>query len=268
METTATFSGTIPEFYDRYLGPAWFDPYAQDLASRLPVRPGGDVLEIACGTGLVTNRLRERLDRTVRLVATDLNDAMLDYARHKYAGLANVDWKPADALKLPFPDASFVATACGFGIMFVPDPTAALREMRRVLKPSGLLVFNVWDRIESNPTGLANAQTVEGLYPGDAQVRFRVPFEMYDVAFLRELLRQAQFRETRIETKRVTIESSSARNVAIGQIRGTPRSLLLEKRGAKLDDVIDKVTVALTRVGGAAPYRAEASAIVIEAVAT
>jgi SAM-dependent methyltransferase len=151
--------------------------------------------------------------------------------------------------------------------MFVPDPPAALGEMRRVLKTGGLLVFNVWDRIESNPTALANAETVEGLYPGDGQVRFRVPFEMHDVAFLRNLVRQARFRETRIDPKHVCIETTSARDVAIGQIRGSPRGLLLEKRGANLEEVIEKVAAALTRLGGAAPYRSEANAIVVEAVA-
>src|SRR5258706_11255193 len=243
METTATFSGTIPEFYDRYLGPAWIDRYAEDLASRLPARPGGDVLEIACGTGLVTKWLRERLEPAVRIVATDLNEAMLDYARRKYASLPNIEWGLADALELPFADESFAAVICGFGIMFVPDPPAALREMRRVLKKGGLLVFSVWDRFETNRTAVANAEVIEGLFPGDAQVRFRVPFEMHDVALLRTLLKQARFRETRIEPKHVRIDGVSARNVAIGQIRGTPRSLLLEKRGVNLDEVIDKVTV-------------------------
>ncbi|HEX5129099.1 MAG TPA: class I SAM-dependent methyltransferase, partial [Usitatibacter sp.] len=73
------FTGEIPRYYDECLGPAWFGRIAADLAGRLPVDPGGDVLELACGTGRQTRPLRERLDPRRRLVATDLNRAMLDY---------------------------------------------------------------------------------------------------------------------------------------------------------------------------------------------
>lgn len=263
----ASFTGSIPEYYDSCLGPAWFDAFAQDLAQRLPARPPGDVLEIACGTGLVTRRLRARLDPSVRLTATDLSKAMLDYARGKLADLRGIEWREADALKLPFADGEFGAVVCAFGVMFVPDRQAAFREARRVLRPGGLFLFNVWDRIEENPCAAVNAQVVESLFPGDAELRFRLPFEMHDPALLRELLAGARFRETRIEKKGIRIGRVSARSVATGQIRGTPRSLLIEKRGVPLDDVIDKVTAALAKMGGADPLRAPANAIMVEATA-
>jgi SAM-dependent methyltransferase len=267
MPTTHAFAGSMPEYYDHYLGPAWFDLYAQDLARRVPQKPAGNVLEIACGTGLITKRLRERVDPSVELVATDLSPAMLAYARARYAGVAGIEWREADALDLPFGDATFAAVACGFGIMFMPDPTRALLEARRVLRPGGILVFNVWDRIENNPTGLAGAGVLESMFPGDPEMRFRTPFEMYELDLLRKLLAAARFRETRIETHPVAIDGMSAREVATGQVRGTPRSSLIEKRGVPLDHVIDKIAVALTELGGADPYRAMASAIVVEAVA-
>jgi SAM-dependent methyltransferase len=263
----ASFTGSIPEYYDSCLGPAWFDAFAQDLAQRLPAKPPGDVLEIACGTGLVTRRLRARLDPAVRLVATDLSKAMLDYARAKLADRRGIEWREADALKLPFGDGEFGAVVCAFGVMFVPDKAAAFREARRVLRPGGVFLFNVWDRIEENPCAAMNAQVVEGLFPGDPELRFRTPFEMHDPALLRGLLAGARFRETRIENKRIQIDRVSARSVATGQIRGTPRSLLIEKRGVSLDDVIDNVTTALAKMGGADPLRAQANAIVVEAIA-
>src|SRR5687767_9549477 len=161
-ELNATFAGSIPEYYDACLGPAWFDPFAQDLAERLPSKPPGDVLEIACGTGLLSRRVRERLEPGVRFVATDLSKAMLDYARAKLPS-ANIDWREADAAKLPFGDGEFGAVLCSFGVMFVPDRRAAFREARRVLKPGGIFLFNVWDRIEENTHALAQAQLVEEL---------------------------------------------------------------------------------------------------------
>jgi len=265
VNVAANFSGSIPEYYDSCLGPAWFDAFAEDLVQRLPVNPPGDVLEIASGTGIVTKRLRERLDPALRLVASDISKAMLEYARNKLADCKGVEWREADAASLPFADGEFGAVVCAFGIMFVPDRRAVFREARRVLKKDGILLFNVWDRIETNPHAAANAEVIEGLFPGDTEMRFRMPFEMHDPGLLRQLLDEAGFREERIEKKRIQVDGVSARKLALGQIRGTPRSLLIEKRGASLDDVIERVAAALAKIGGADPYRGPANAVVVEA---
>ena len=264
VSASATFAG--PQCYDDCIGPVWFDPFAADLVQRLPQRPPGDVLEIACGTGLATRRLRERLSPTLRLVATDLSKAMLDYARAKLDGRKDIEWREADALNLPFEDGKFGAVVCGFGIMFVPDRQAALREARRVLTEGGILLFNVWDSIEENPHASANAGVIEAMFPDDPEMKFRLPYDMHDAGLLRRLLAGARFRETRIETKRIPITGADPRSIAIGQIRGTPRAALIEKRGVSLDLVIDKVTDALTRTGGN-PYSGHAQAIVVQALA-
>ena len=242
VETRANYGGTIPEYYDRCLGPAWFDAFGADLAQRLPGPLAGDVLEIACGTGLVTRRLRARIDAARRLVASDISQAMLDYARNKLSDCKGIEWREADAASLPFDAGEFSAVVCAFGMMFVPDKRAVFREVRRVLKSGGTFLFNVWDRIEENPAAAVNAGIIEGLFPGDAEVRFRTPYEMHEPAPLRRLLLEAGFRDERIERKRIQIDGVSARTIALGQIRGSPRSLLLEKRGASLDDVVEKVS--------------------------
>ncbi|HTQ01161.1 MAG TPA: methyltransferase domain-containing protein [Casimicrobiaceae bacterium] len=262
--THASFSGSIPEYYDHCLGPAWFDPFAADLAARLPRRPPGDVVEIACGTGLVTRQLRERLDPSVRIVATDLSKAMLDYARDKSA-LSNVEWCDADAMQLPFADGQFAAAVCGFGLMFMPDKHAALAQARRVLGAGGTLLLNTWDGIEANRHAAACAEVVESLFPGDPEMRFTTPYELRDPELIRDLLAQARFEDVRIDKTCLPLGRVSARSIALGQIRGTPRSLLFEKRGVSLDDMVDKVAAALTRVGGADPYVGTAQAVVVEA---
>ena len=267
VDVAANFGGSIPEYYDRCLGPAWFDIFAADLTARLAAKPPGDVLEIACGTGIVTKRLRERLNPAVPLVASDLSKAMLDYARAKVV-LPGIEWREADACKLPFEDGRFGAVVCAFGVMFVPDKAAAFREARRVLCKGGTFLFNVWDRLEENPHAHSNAQVFDELFPGDQEMQFaKLPFGMHDPALLRNLLAGARFREVRIEPKRIEVRSPDARTLALGQIRGTPRSLLIEKRGASLADVIDKVTAALAKVGGEKPSRSHAQALVIEALA-
>lgn len=262
---SASASFTGPQYYDR-LGPLFMDSFAADLAQRLPERPPGEVLEIACGTGLVTGRLRERLSSSLRLVATDLSKTMLDYARAKLDGRKGIEWREADALKLPFEDEKFGAVVCGFGMMFAPDRQAALKEARRVLVEGGILLFNVWDRIEENPHALVNAAVVEAMFPGDPEMRFRMPYDMYDPGLLRRLLAGARFRETRIEAKRIPIERVDPRGIATAQIRGTPRSALLEKRGVSLDLAIDKVTEALTKAGGN-PYSGQGQAVIVQAQA-
>src|SRR5262245_37723862 len=92
VEPGVDFASFNPEYYDSCLGPAWFDALGADLALRLPTRPPGDVLEIACGTGRATRRLRERLDPTVRLVASDLSKAMLSFARCKLNDCRGIEW--------------------------------------------------------------------------------------------------------------------------------------------------------------------------------
>jgi len=255
---------TEPAYYNDCIGPLWFDPFAADLVRRLPSRPPGDVLEIACGTGLVTRRLRERVDSAVRVVATDLSAAMLDYARRKLGEGNGIEWQEADALALPFEDHTFGAVVCGFGIMFVPDRQAMLREARRVLAIGGTLLFNVWDRIEENPHAAVNAAVIEAMFPGDSEMRFRIPYDMHDTEDLRQLLAAAGFGETLIETKRIAIEGADPKAIATGQVRGTPRSALLEGRGVPLDIVIGKVADALAAAGGN-PYSGYGQAIVVQA---
>src|SRR5947209_19160239 len=114
------FTGSIPALYDKYLGPMIFQPYADDIAQRLSGLKQGSVLELAAGTGIVTEALIKALPDTVSLVATDLNQAMLDVASVK--DKANrVSWQQVDAQTLPFPDASFDVVVCQFGVMFFPD---------------------------------------------------------------------------------------------------------------------------------------------------
>jgi len=233
---------------------------------RLPRRPSGDLLEIACGTGLVTRRLRECVDSDLRVVATDLSAVMLDYARGKLGEGKGIEWRQADALALPFDDCTFGAVVCGFGIMFVPDRRGVLKEARRVLADGGILLFNVWDRIEENPHAAVYAAVVEAMFPGDSEMRFRTPYDMHDIEVLRQLLADSGFHETLIDTKRIAIDGADPRAIATGQVRGTPRAALLEARGASLDTVIGKVADALEAAGGN-PYSGYGQAIVVQATA-
>jgi ubiquinone/menaquinone biosynthesis C-methylase UbiE len=265
-DKSASFIGSIPEHYDTYSGPAIFGRWAEDFARRLPARIDGDVLEVACGTGLLTRRLLDRLAPGARLVATDLNDAMLVYARRKLGEHPNVEWRTADAVALPFPDGSFGAVVCQLGLMFVPDKAAAMREARRVLAPGGLFAFHVWDKLDANPHAKAASDAVAALLPNDPVAAFaNVPFGFNDESLIGQLLADSGFSGVRIERAEIEIVSPTARSLAIGTIRGTPRALMLEERGVSLDAVIDAVTATLVAVGGDNPYRSPGRALVVMA---
>ena len=256
----------MPEYYDRILGPAQFDPFAAELVRRLPAQPGGDVLEIACGTGLVTRRLRQRLDPAVRLHASDLSEAMLAYARSHVPGA--IEWHTADATALPFDAAAYAAVVCAFGIMFVPDKARAFRAMRRVLRPGGTLLFSVWQGIERNAHGRIASEVLERLFPGDPEMRgARVPYEFHDRELIRRLVRGAGFGPPRFDDVRIPIRAPSARHYATGIWRGTPRGLLLQNRGIDLEALIEQYAEALANEGGAEPLELEANATFIEAQA-
>jgi len=189
----ATFAGKVPEFYQHYLVPLIFEPYAADLARRLTGRSLHQVLEIAAGTGVVTRRISATLPERVAIVATDLNQAML----HQAGAIGTsrpVEWRQADAADLPFPDQSFDAVVCQFGVMFFPDKARAFGEARRVLRPGGLLLFNVWDRIEENEFADVITAELASRYPENPP-RFlaRTPHGYADPAAIERDLSAAGF---------------------------------------------------------------------------
>ena len=119
----AAFTGSVPKIYEKYLVPLIFEEYAADMVRRLRARPPARLLELAAGTGVVTRALAAGLPST-GIVATDLNPAMIEEA--KAVGTKRpVEWQPADAAQLPFPDASFDAIVCQYGVMFFPDKPRA-----------------------------------------------------------------------------------------------------------------------------------------------
>ena len=123
------FNGSIPKLYERYLVPLIFEPYAADLTQRLASRSLARVLEIAAGTGVVTRRMAAVLSESVSIVATDLNQPMVDLAS-AIGTKRPVEWRQADAMQLPFPEGTFDAVVCQFGAMFFPEKSKAFSEAR------------------------------------------------------------------------------------------------------------------------------------------
>lgn len=262
------FAGSVPQLYDRLMVPMIFAPYARDLAQRIKGHRPRDLLEIAAGTGAVTTVLATELPDT-SITATDLNEPMLAQAKTRLAGKANISWQQADALSLPFGDASFDIVACQFGAMFFPDRIKGYAEARRVIRPGGRFFFNVWDKIEENDFADVMQQTMHQVFPGNPpQFMARTPHGYHDPARIRDDLTAAGFRDIAIELVTRRSPAASAQDAALAYCQGTPMRGEIEVRGQPgLEAATQRVAEALARRFGNGPIDGKIQALVISAVA-
>jgi len=264
----SVFAGSIPALYDRYLGPLLFEPYAEDLARRLALIAANRVLETAAGTGIVTRKLIGLLGETAEIVATDLNQPMLDFAAAQpSAGRAT--WRQADAGSLPFQDEAFDTVVCQFGVMFFADKRSAYGEARRVLKPGGRFIFSVWDRLDQNELSQVVNDAVAALFPTDPP-RFlaRTPYVYHDLDTIRRELAEAGFSSVDAETLRFYSRATSARDAVIGLCQGSPLRNEIEARDPEgLGAATAAAASAVAARFGHGPISAQMQAHVITAAA-
>ncbi len=268
-KTHTQFVGSIPEIYDTHLGPLLFEFAAADLAKRVgdAVPEGGKVLEVACGTGISTEHLWKVLPAKTEIVATDLNEAMIDFAREKRGTLSKVTYQQADALALPFEDAAFDVVVCQFGIMFFPDKARGIAEMTRVLRPGGFLAFNVWDSLERNRVANLALETIASFFETDPPDFLSVPFGYYEIGRIKDLLHQAGFAAMDISVVAATIERPDGCHPARGFVEGNPGIIQIRERAtADPDDIIEAVAEAYEATFGPAPLRIPLQEIVFAAV--
>ncbi|MBN8851276.1 MAG: methyltransferase domain-containing protein [Sphingobacteriales bacterium] len=262
--TPPTFSGTIPENYDRYLGPYIFEPYARHVVECAASGTPGNILEIACGTGRVTRHLQKTFPGA-RLIATDFNNDMINIARQLTPG-TNIEWQTADAQELPFEDRSFDLVVFQFGLMFVSDKQKALAEARRVLKPGGRLLFSTWDRLENNPAFNTADRVVKKYFPIDPPRFFHLPFSLYDDDQLTAWTKAAGFTDVRASLVKFTGYSPSAADTAAGMLEGSPMyATLNELAPGQLPVIKEDLTNALAEEFGEAPLTSPTQAWVVDA---
>ncbi|MBI2517837.1 MAG: methyltransferase domain-containing protein [Opitutae bacterium] len=268
-DTDKVFAGSIPKFYEEHLVPLIFEPYAADLGERLKARKVARLLEVAAGTGIVTRALAAMLDQSAAIVATDLNQAMLDEAAA--VGTARpVDWRQADAMALPFHEGEFDTLVCQFGAMFFPDKAKAFAEARRVLQPGGVFIFSVWDRIAENEFADSVTTALESIFPEDPP-RFlaRTPHGYHDPRLIEQDLRAAGFqRPPQIVTVSARSRAQSSLVPAIAYCQGTPLRNEIEARDAsRLLEATDAAAKALTqRFGtGAVDGKIQAHVVIVDA---
>jgi len=263
-EVDTVFAGSIPALYDKYLGPLIFEPYAEDMARRLSALKQGSVLEIAAGTGIVTSRLIQALPPAVSLVATDLNQGMLDVAAVKDTA-SSVSWQQADAQALPFPDVAFDAVVCQFGVMFFPDKPKAFREARRVLKKGGRYLFSVWDRLTDNEITDLVVRAAAEVFPSDPpQFLARTPHGHYDKDPIVAALKDVGFADVAVETVTRRARAATAADAVIGFVQGTPMRGEIEALDPSgLAATTDVAAAALRSAYGTGAIEAPMQAVVV-----
>jgi ubiquinone/menaquinone biosynthesis C-methylase UbiE len=230
MSSDAAFVGSIPEHYDRYMGPIIFADYAADIARRAAAGKPATVLETAAGTGIVTRALRDHLPADTRLTATDLNPPMLDVARAKFRSGEQVEFQPADATALPFADGSFDAVVCQFGVMFYPDKDQSYREVYRVLMPGGRYLFNIWDAHRYNTYGRIVHEVAGRFFPSDPPQFMSVPFS-YLLEPAKESLIDAGFADIVAAVVRFEKDFPKPEMLARGLVLGSPLFDQIKSRG-------------------------------------
>jgi SAM-dependent methyltransferase len=254
------FAGnSIPEHYDRGLGPVLFAGFGERIAQRAASYKPARVLEIAAGTGIVTRALRNHLAAGAELVATDLNAAMMEVAKAKFSAAERVAFRLADATDLPFPDAAFEVVVCQFGVMFFPDKLKSYREARRVLAKGGRYLFNVFDSLAFNPCPRIVGELLAATFKIDPPPFLQVPYGYSSLDPIVAALQAAGFHDVRIDVVNLRPPVADPQAFAAAFVLGSPLADQIRARGTDPLALVAAVEAALRQHAledGHAPLRA------------
>lgn len=249
-ENAAQFTGSIPENYDRGLGPVLFKGWADEIADRVARLNPTNVLELAAGTGIVTRQLRDVLATGVEIVATDLNPPMLEVAKKKFKPGEKIAFEQADAMDLRYNGEQFDLVLCQFGVMFFPDKTRSHTEVHRVLKSGGHYLFTLWDSWDANPFGRVIHETVAQFFPDDPPGFYKVPYGYHDTREIRDAALKGGFDDVIVQRLETPSKIGSARTFAEGLLYGNPLYDEVVARGGNPSDVCDALEeVVATEMG-------------------
>lgn len=245
MSSLTEFAGSIPRNYDQYLGPLFFEPYAEDLYERLKGKRYHRVLELACGTGRLTRFLAQLTREEGQLYATDLNPDMLQVAKEK-ADDGFIRWGVVNAQELPYDTGFFDLVVCQFGVMFFKDKERAFNEVHRVLQPGGTFLFNTWDHYQYNAASrITQVVLCELLAPDPPDFLEKGPYSFFDPAVIRRLLEAVGFTGIRIDMVAQMGVLNSPDQVAAGFVDGSPLTGYLNERGAPKAEIKQRITEAI-----------------------
>jgi ubiquinone/menaquinone biosynthesis C-methylase UbiE len=253
--------GDAPFAYDTYIVDTFMQDYSRRLVEAAAIKTGDRVLDVACGTGVVTRLAASKSGSEGHVVGFDLNAGMLARARGSGETPATIDWREGSATEMPFADGSYDLVLCQHGLQFIPDKVAALSEMHRVLAPDGRLLISVWRSIEHCPWQAAIADAIDRNVGSEPAALVRSAFSFGDADQLRQVIASAGFHDLEIRVELETIRHSSLDEYVPGYISATPVAAAVAGLDAKAQgkitaDVRDALAAHLVGDGLAAPIEA------------
>ena len=265
-KSDSSFTEDVAAFYESTLVPLIFERYAEDLAGRVRALEPSSVLEVACGTGVVTRALASSLPETCTITATDLNEAMVAHAE-RVGTSRPVAWRQADVMALPYSDRTFDIVVCQFSAMFFPDRVAAYREVRRVLRPGGTFLFNIWNGIEDNEFANVVTKAVGTLFPEDPPLFLaRTPHGHGLPSEIEGDVEASGFGRCSLSQRDDVSPALGPEVPAIAYVLGTPLRGEIEARDpGGLERATDAATEALRARYGDGPIEGRISAVVVAA---
>jgi len=265
-DSDSSFSADVAAFYESTLVPLIFEGYAEDLAARVALLEPSSVLEVACGTGVVTRALASALPESCAITATDLNQAMVAHAEG--VGTSRpVRWRQASVDRLPYADDCFDVVVCQFSAMFFPEREAAYGEVRRVLRPGGRFLFSVWRGIEDNEFADVVTQAVGTLFPDDPPLFLaRTPHGHGHPDEIEREVRAAGFEDCSMIRRDDVSRASGPEVPSVAYVQGTPLRNELQARDAEgLSRATEVAAEAIRARFGDGPVEGRISALVVEA---
>lgn len=185
------------EIYEEFFTPALFQEWTTRVADAAQIKSGQEVLDVACGTGILARTAINYVGDSGTVVGLDINEGMLAVARNKST---DIEWKQGAAEFLPFEDESFDAVISQFGLMFFENRTTAINEMIRVLRPNGKLAVAVWGALEDTPGYFAMVKLLQRLFGDEIANSLRAPYNLGDVGVLKALFPQTILKDIKINT--------------------------------------------------------------------
>ena len=224
------YGGNAAENYERYFVPTIGTAFAETLLDEAGLLLGERVVDIACGTGIVTRLAAERVGPKGSLAGVDINPAMLAVARSLRSSDVAIEWHEASAESLPLAAGSFDVVVSSLGLQFVEDKPAALSEMRRVLAPDGRLAIATGG--PTPPLWAILEQALARHVAPEAAGFMRAVFSLYDPKEIQTLTTGAGFRDTEVRSKDVTIPLGAPGDFLWRYVHSTP----LVAAVAQIDD--------------------------------
>lgn len=241
--------------YETLFIPALFGQWATIVADAARVQTGQQILDVACGTGILAREVASRIRGDGYVAGLDPNPGMLSVARDL---LPSVDWRRGVAEKIPFPDRIFDTVVSQFGLMFFQDRPESIRQMLRVMKTSGRLVVAIWDSIENIPGYLAEMKLIEGLAGILAGEAIRAPFILGDRSNLYDLFEESDAACVNITTHKGTARFPSIQMMVEAELRGWLPVMGVHLRDEQIDRILQEAEIVL------APYTTSTGKVVFD----